>query len=103
MRGRASATDRLAALAFSRTLAPAAPAVPAADDAAPETPSVTEEAPVAADRAGFRAFDSNQAALVGSSLKPVVVRRDRRRARLVFPVGPPPVVPSLSWLALPTN
>jgi len=37
MRGRASATDRLAALAFSRTLVPAAPAVPAADDAAPES------------------------------------------------------------------
>src|SRR5204862_7956911 len=92
MKARASATDRLATLAFCRTPDLAAPAAPAADDAASETPSATEEALVAADRAGFRAFDSSQAALLGSSLSPVLVVRDRRRTDLVFAMRPPPRV-----------
>src|SRR4029077_2838271 len=89
MRGMASTTDRLAVLALCRTVDPAPPAASAADDATSEIPSLTEETPEAADSAGFKAFDSSQAALSGSSIRPVLVIRDKRRTDPVFPMRPP--------------
>jgi hypothetical protein len=95
MRGTAPATDRLAALALCRTLDLAAPAALAVDEAAPETSPAAEEAPAAADVSGLSAFDSSQAALLGRSPKPVLMRRDGRRAGLAVPMRPPWVVPRL--------
>src|SRR6185437_10775344 len=93
MPGTASATDCRTAFAFRRTPDVAAPADPAAEETVPDILSPTEDtaldAPSPADTAGARAFDSSQAALLGRSLRPVRVARDRRRAGFALPMTPP--------------
>src|SRR6185437_12469067 len=65
----------------------------AAEETVPDILSPAEDtaldAPSPADTAGARAFDNSQAALLGRSLRPVRVARDRRRAGFALPMTPP--------------
>ena len=94
MPGTASTTDCPAAFALRRTPDVAAPAVPATEDAAPDMVPPTEDAaldaPAAVEVAGPRAFDNSQAALPGSSLRPILVARETRLA--VLAMNPPVLI-----------